>query len=99
MTVLDVNKVKLMASNKYISARRSELDTKSVLKISNLIDNKINDPFIIFSIPHITNDFVSQQLKHMSKTKAIGVDDISVNVLQLAAPAITPFHTAFTYNM
>ena len=48
-------------SNKYISARRSELDTKSLLKISNLIDNKINDTLINIYIPHITNAFLSHK--------------------------------------
>ena len=36
----------------------------------------------------ITTDFVLQQLKHMPSTKATGLDDISINVLKLAAPEI-----------
>ena len=34
----------------------------------------------------------------MSKTKATGLDDISVNVLQLAAPAITPCPSIKAYQ-
>ena len=75
-------------SSKYIPARQTCLDTKSVNKISNFIDSRPGDKKSNFSIPPVTTDFVLQQLKHMPSTKATGLDDISVNVLKLAAPAI-----------
>ena len=75
-------------SSEYIPVRQTRLDTKSVSKISNFIDSKIGDKNRYFAIPPITTDFVLQQLKHMPSTKATGLDDISINVLKLAAPEI-----------
>ena len=82
-------------SSKYIPVRQTRLDTKSVSKISNFIDSKIGDENRYFSIPPITTDFVLQELKHMPSTKATGLDDISINVLKLAAPEIV---SSITYN-
>ena len=75
-------------SSKYIPVRQTRLDTKSVSKISNFIDSKIGDKNRYFSSPPITTDFVLQELKHMPSTKATGLDDISINVLKLAAPEV-----------
>ena len=75
-------------SSKYIPVRQTRLETKSVSKISNFIDRKIGDKNRYFSIPPITTEFVLQQLKHMPSTKATGLDDISINVLNAAASEI-----------
>ena len=59
-----------------------------LVKYQILLTGFIGDKNRYFSIPPITTDFVLQELKHMPSTKATGLDDISIDVLKLAAPEI-----------
>ena len=56
-------------SSKYIAARQTCLDTKSVIQISHLLTVKLMIKTVIY-IPPVTTDLVLQQLKHMPSTKA-----------------------------
>ena len=54
----------------------------------NLQKPNLNRP--AFHIPPITQEFVSNQIKHMSSAKSTGLDDISVKILKHSSTAIVP---------
>lgn len=68
--------------NKYVSIRKTGLDSESPLKISNFIENKMNT-HVHFSIRTVSTDVVLMQLNCMSTTnKATDLDGFSVNLLK-----------------